>query len=632
VFRFVALVCESNEPAQLAAMHRLSAPLRGLPPWTCDIDQGRIQVFHAGAESSSSDAFRLYDGCGVVLGTLFERDADVDLASLQGKTTLSQSDCTRILSSRGRDLISRYWGRYVAILCDPISDIVSVLRDPSGHMPCFRTRCSGIRVYFSYLGDCVQLGMRFSINWDYLTTRMVLFGLQCTETGLSEVAELQPGECDTIAVDTISSRFYWHPFSIANEPCVEEVDEAARQLRTTVKACVNRWAACYSDVLHRLSGGLDSSIVIGCLRDAPRRPQVTCVTYYPDAAQSGQDMDERVYARAAARQANCKLVEIPRSPTSRLEMMLGLGSFPIPMIFNGRNVEESALERQLARQHGANARFGGEGGDQIFFQSPISATVGDYIWHRGLTRSVFRIAWDVAEREQLSVWRVLKEALLDRIMRSRWDPNEHSLRAPEFVSSAALEAVTRNDSLRKRFMHPWFRSSAALPHGKLWQILWLSLSPRLYAPLDQDGDPERVEPLASQPLLELCLRIPTYILASGAEDRSLARRAFSHDVPANILARRTKGSIEAFIRQTILGNLEFVRTMLLEGVLVRENLLDRRRLELALSGRPERIAGTPACLFDFLGIEAWARRWDLPDPPGGCPAGMPVVRVRPAVV
>jgi asparagine synthase (glutamine-hydrolysing) len=128
--------------------------------------------------------------------------------------------------------------------------------------------------------------------------------------------------------------------------------------------------------------------------------------------------------------------------------------------------------------------------------------------------------------------------------------------------------------------------------------------------LDQDGDPERVEPLTSQPLLELCLRIPTFILASGAEDRSLARRAFSQDVPANILARRSKGSIEAFIRQTILNNVRFVRGMLLDGVLVRENLLDRQRLEVALSGRPERIAGAPACLFDFLGIEAWARRWD----------------------
>jgi asparagine synthase (glutamine-hydrolysing) len=439
---------------------------------------------------------------------------------------------------------------------------------------------------------------------------MVLFGLQSGETGLNEVAELQPGECDTIAIDSISSTFYWHPFSIAKEQCVDDIAEAARQLRTTVKACVHHWAACYPSVLHRLSGGLDSSIVLGCLRDAPRRPQMTCVTYYPQSAESQRDIDERTYARAAANQAGCNLVEIPRAPTSRLERMLELGCFPIPMIFNGRNIEESALERCLAQEHGATARFGGEGGDQVFFQSPIRATVADHVWHRGLTGSLFRVAWDVAQREQLSVWSVLKEGLVEGLMRSRWDPNEHALHSPEFISAAVLEAVTSTDSLRKRFTHPWFRSSAALPRGKLWHILWLSLSPRLYAPLDQDGDPERVEPLTSQPLLELCLRIPTFILASGAEDRSLARRAFSQDVPANILARRSKGSIEAFIRQTILNNVRFVRGMLLDGVLVRENLLDRQRLEVALSGRPERIAGAPACLFDFLGIEAWARRWD----------------------
>jgi len=499
---------------------------------------------------------------------------------------------------------------------DPLSNVVSILRDPSGHMPCFRVRCSDVYIYFSYLGDCVQLGVRCSINWDYLRIRMVHSGLQCTETGLNEVVELQPGECDAVATGSISSTFHWHPFSIAGQESVENVNEASRLLRATVKGCIHQWAACYPSILHRLSGGLDSAIVLSCLRDAPRLPQITCVAYYPDGSDAREDMDERLYARAVAKQASCNLIEVPRSPTSRLEKMLELGCFPIPMIFNGRNVEESALERDLALAHGATARFGGEGGDQVFFQSPLRATVGDYLWHRGLRKSVFRVAWDVAQREQLNVWGVLKEGFVEGFLRSPWNPNALLFHAPQYVSPAVLDAVGKSDSLRTRFTHPWFRSSAVLPHGKLWQILWLSLSPRLYAPLDLDGDPERVEPLASQPLLELCLRMPTFILASGGEDRSLARRAFAQDVPASILARRCKGSIEGFIRRTIVSNIRFVRAMLLDGVLMREKLLERQWVELALSGRPERIADAPAALFDLLGMEAWARPWDRSDRQG----------------
>ena len=167
----------------------------------------------------------------------------------------------------------------------------------------------------------------------------------------------------------------------------------------------------------------------------------------------------------------------------------------------------------------------------------------------------------------------------------------------------------RTDCLRARFAHPWWGSSATLPQGKLWHILWLSAPPHFYTALEQDGDPERVEPLTSQPLIELCLQIPTFILTAGGKDRGLARQAFSQDVPANVLERHFKASIEGFIRRTLLGNIRFVREMLLDGVLVRHHLLDRRRLEATLSGHSERISSAPVSVYDFLGVEVWARRW-----------------------
>ena len=158
-------------------------------------------------------------------------------------------------------------------------------------------------------------------------------------------------------------------------------------------------------------------------------------------------------------------------------------------------------------------------------------------------------------------------------------------------------------------MHPWFSTSASLPQGKLWHILWLSTAPHFYTALAREGDAERVEPLTSQPLTELCLQIPTFILTTGGKDRALARQAFVQDVPAKILERQHKASIESFIRRSLLNNIEFVRETLLEGVLVQQRLLDRRPLEAALSGRHGKIASAPTSLFDFLGVEIWVSRW-----------------------
>ena len=47
-----------------------------------------------------------------------------------------------------------------------------------------------------------------------------------------------------------------------------------------------------------------------------------------------------------------------------------------------------------------------------------------------------------------------------------------------------------------------------------------------YDPLGQGNEAERISPLFSQPLMELCLRIPTYVLTEGGWDRAVARRAF----------------------------------------------------------------------------------------------------------
>jgi asparagine synthase (glutamine-hydrolysing) len=428
VFSFIALISDSPSVAHLTVLQRLSYELRLRTGWTCDVDQPLTKVFHTAVSSGASRAHLLHDGRGVVLGTLFRRQPLSNDGAVSQSVTLGESESAGIIDSEGRELISSYWGRYVAILSDARATVTRIIRDPSGHLPCYRAHAAGIRCYFSRLSDYSRLGVeRLSVNWDYMAARMVFSGLQGRETGLKEIEELHAGECDAVGRDGTRSEFYWHPFRFAQSPPLEDPAEAASHLRATAKACIHSWAACYPSILHRLSGGLDSAVVLGCLGDAPGRPQVTCVTYFPEAEDAREDGDEREYARAAARRAACTLIEIPRTPTARLSQMSDMGSFPVPMIFNSRNVEENALERQLAQAHGAGARFGGEGGDQLFFQSPMLASVGDYLWHRGITRTLFRRAWDIAQAEQLSVWRVLQQGISAGLLGAPWDAHAEIL-------------------------------------------------------------------------------------------------------------------------------------------------------------------------------------------------------------
>ena len=159
------------------------------------------------------------------------------------------------------------------------------------------------------------------------------------------------------------------------------------------------------------------------------------------------------------------------------------------------------------------------------------------------------------------------------------------------------------------FLHPLLRHPRGAPSGKLWHAHQLSQPFDFYDPLGREGDAERISPLFSQPILELCLRIPTYVLTHGGWDRAVARRAFYDDLPPAIRNRRNKGGIEEHLRCTLEHNRAFLREVLLDGALVRQGIVDRGRLAEVLSGGATRIAAGSGEILEYAGIESWLRRW-----------------------
>ncbi len=138
-------------------------------------------------------------------------------------------------------------------------------------------------------------------------------------------------------------------------------------------------------------------------------------------------------------------------------------------------------------------------------------------------------------------------------------------------------------------MHPSLQSIGHAPDGKRYQAYQLLFPADFYNPLGSEDDPEHVSPLFSQPLLELVMRLPTWVLTGGGWDRALARRAFQHEVPRQIVTRRTKGGQEEHAKAILLRNFGFVRNLMVDGYLVREGLLDRAQVAEVLSPGPGRL-------------------------------------------
>ena len=119
-----------------------------------------------------------------------------------------------------------------------------------------------------------------------------------------------------------------------------------------------------------------------------------------------------------------------------------------------------------------------------------------------------------------------------------------------------------------------------------------------------------LRPLASQPIVEAALRIPTYLHFSGGQNGAVARRAFGSRLSQEVLQRgKGKGTPELWMSDLLSQNSALLRETLLDGLLVGERILDRSRVERALTPNRSLPSTGVGELINQLQIEAWLRQW-----------------------
>lgn len=597
MFRYVGFAWNASDPLGQWTYESLSRTLRGVHPWRAALDLPGLAVFCAGDSASPNAAHVLSDSAGVVLGTLFERE--LAGAGQYRRANIDAATGRRLQRTRGRDLVKQYWGRYVAFIHAADAATTWVLRDPTGDLDCLTMEYRGVRIFFSLMEGCPPLDhLPFSLNWDYLAALIAFPPSDAYETGLREVSRVLAGECLELRPDGSSREFYWHPFDIVAEERIDDAERAASQLHDTTMACVHTWASCYDRILNLLSGGLDSSIIAGCLRTSPARPRVTNLHSFYSAGSGG---DERRYARAAAELAGLPLLEYEMDADVSLQEIYSIPRTATP-VSTFIELGVLARRRSICRELDIRAMLDGSGGDQLFFQNGSHYSCRDYLFERGLRPGLFCVALDAAYMEDDVVWSVLFRGLRDAISRKPLASLLDRLSASDILTSDVRQKVAE----QRLFLHPWLSSQRRVPLGKYWQVRGLSMP---YGMSNSFGDlsgPEEVHPLMSQPLLELCLQIPTYVLASGGVDRALARRAFAAEVPRSILQRRIKGEVDLFIKVLYSKNRAFVRDLLLSGMLIKERIVERRRIERVLNDSPDASElASPAALLLLASVEAW---------------------------
>ena len=523
-----------------------------------------------------SDVVELPAGRGAVLGQIYcGARADVSI----------EEDSERSVVS----FAQQHWGSYIAIIIDRGHDLVRILRSPDGARPCFVTEHGGVHIVFSNAPDLVAMTPDIEPDFAFLAAFLAYPRVVLRRTGLSGVQEVAPGEAVVFARTSCRIEPHWSPLS--HNP-IASFEEGVCALRTSAQTVTSAVCEQGGQILHRLSGGFDSTAVLGLLARTSAIDRTTCINEYWADAPEG---DEREIARLVAGQHGVRLIELGMEPGRVLyerTLSAPLGAKPTLSVLSFADAETQSAYAEA----GASILTSGRGGDHVFHRSRTAAIAADAV--RDGRHDLLPIALDVARLTRRSVWGVFQAMITQGVLRMP------SPAQPRSAAAVLLQPHFADPDLSD---HPWISGARKAPPARAMRIAHLRDALSYH---DLSASTGRMRPwpiLLSQPIVDVCLRIAPYTMTQGGTDRSLARAALADLVPPVVHRRTLKGETTRYFAAVLAANRTWIADILIGGELANSGLVEPSKLE-SLARADWRQDGLAADgLYSLVAVEVWLR-------------------------
>jgi asparagine synthase (glutamine-hydrolysing) len=522
-------------------------------------------------------------GTAVVIGHLFDGDGGGPAAAVLDRQCQQAVEATQ-----GQWLIDRLWGAYVAFFCRDGATLL--VRDPAAGIGCYYLQRDGVTVIASDIGLLEAAGLlSHEIDWSFIAGQLLSPELRPRATGYMGLKELFGGERLRIVQRRLLIETSWSPWAFAAaKNAIRDPQEAAQKLRETVMATIGAMASRHRKIALGVSGGLDSSIVAACLAESG--VDFACVTM----ATGEPAGDERVQARMVAEAFDAELYEAFERIDSIDVRASHASHLPRPV---ARLFAQSAdrYYRAFAPAHGIDAYMTGGGGDNVFAFFQSASQVADRLIVEGPGWGVLATAIDICAMAQCSLPTVLAGAVHRALFRARGYPWPVE---PLFLTPAALALATPP-------AHPWLDPAPGALPGKATHIAWVLGFQNHLEGFRRELERPILTPLMAQPVIELCLRIPSWMWCAGGRNRAIARDAFADLLPPAILARTSKGSPDGFAVQIFEANRPAIGETLREGRLAQRGLIDLNAIAPILRDAHPAQLREQFRIMQLVDVEAW---------------------------
>lgn len=523
---------------------------------------------------------------GRVLGIVFARDTARPRIDLAGAPVHCGPEAI------ARWMVRACWGAYVAFLADPDTRSIGVLVDPSGLLPVYRAETETHALLASHPSLLEEAGKRsLQIDWMAVRAHLERSELRRRSTCLVGVAEVPPGSLVYIGGPERTEEQFWRPGDFLPGDTIS-FDDAAEELAALATSAIGAWSRRLGPVAVAASGGVDSSFICAALARAGH--PFACATLRT----SDPSGDESAFVRVLAEHLDASFHDAAYDLDQADPRHSASAGLPRPSRRSFLRAVDAGLT-DAARKAGSAVVFDGNGGDNLFCFLHSAAPVVDHLLSRAPPSAVVATLTDMCRVTGCDLVTMML-AVLRRLLRRR--PSS------PWPADTRLLADTSDPRDEGEPLSPWLDAFGDQPCGKRDHLALIMRAQHQIHGLGAGGLP-RFSPLMSQPLLEFCLSVPSWLWCQGGINRSLARSAFASDLPRSIMLRTSKAGPDSFIRQSFVVNRPAIRELLLGGLLAEHGLLDSREVEQALE--VDALSGDSIVyrLLDLAEAESWARSW-----------------------
>ena len=489
---------------------------------------------------------------------------------------------------RGPAALAELVGDFAFVLWDPSQAVLLAARDGLGVKPLYYQQRGSTLLVASHL-ECLEQG---GYDPGYLTRFMAGEPGPDDATVYANVKRLAPGTYLIAQGPKVSVETHWSPWSFPAGSAVGDAESAVAEFRALFEQAVRAQVDDGQETWALLSGGLDSSSVVGTVGRLARAGQARPLAGTVTVVDSLADGDETRYSNAVARRWSVANEQVRDfwawQACDDATVALAEPRHFLPFYARDREIQ------QVVRRAGGRVVLSGYGSDQ--YLSGSFDYIADLVRTRQ-TRAAMAELVDLAVATRRSFWQLgLRHAI--RPIAPPWLARriEGPALRPAWVLGEPPPGVSPEEARRRIEAHGVFGSQVAAEVGWTDRLLDRGVFERGL---------EMRYPFLHRPLVEFVLRLPVGLRVRPGAKKWILRESLRDVLPRAVRTRPGKGGIDGRILWSLHHERRLLRRMILDSHLAELGLVDRKALAAEFDAAAAGQTANAVRLFFTLSLETW---------------------------